>query len=178
LTSWSEKSIATRKGSADETESRTPNPEPDVAGLIRTVGSLLKDCKEGHCALQQARQVVADGPAMISGALHNHQVDDATTWHTRTEAARAVSVQLQAIQQQRLEQLGSRLPELEAGVKQLTAALERLAAAPRRSYYDTEPDTSISDAERRTRLEYLLNEALPVLRDGKFWLDKHVPQAS
>jgi hypothetical protein len=109
---------------------------------------------------------------MISGALHNHQGDDAMTWHTRTEAARAVSVQLQAIQQQRLEELGLLLPELDAGVTQLTTAMER-PSAPRRSWFGGEPDSTIADAERRTRLEYWLAEALPVLRDAKFWLGKH-----
>jgi hypothetical protein len=151
-------------------------PMTDVAGLIRTLTILLTACKEGHRALQQVRQLVADGPGMVASALRNHQVDDSITWHMRTEAARAVSVQLQALQAERLEQLSALVPELDAGVGQLTAAMER-QSAPRRSFWGGEPDSTIADAERKVRVEHLIAEGLPVLRDAKFWLAKH-PQAS
>jgi hypothetical protein len=71
-----------------------------------------------------------------------------------------------------VEELGLLLPELDAGVTQLTTAMER-PSAPRCSWFGGEPDSTIADAERRTRLEYWLAEALPVLRDAKFWLGKH-----
>jgi hypothetical protein len=36
-----------------KTKTAPATPMPDVAGLIRTLGNLLKDAKAGHRALQQ-----------------------------------------------------------------------------------------------------------------------------